>query len=80
MYVCVCVCTFVYVCSEMQLYSHGLILPVDERRQSTVDDDAHYVNALLQYVNKFCVQLRDHVMYISADNVNLYAMPCITAY
>ena len=30
--------------------------------------DAHYVNALLQYVNKFCVQLRDHVMYISADN------------
>ena len=30
--------------------------------------DANYVNALLQYVKKFCVQLRDHVMYISADD------------
>ena len=30
--------------------------------------DAYYVNALLQYVKAFCVNLRDFTLYISADD------------
>ena len=34
--------------------------------------DAHYVNALLQHVKKLCVQLRDHISYISADDKAIF--------